>query len=87
MRSRAIEHRAGDEHAGTEKPVCGDLVAGVENRIKCAAHVADAGDAVGEEEWQNDIRAIGGGAVEVDMRVHVPETGNEICTMGVDDPS
>ena len=87
MGCRAIEHRAGDEHAGTEKSVCGDLVAGVENRIKCAAHVADAGDSVGEEKWQNDIRAIGGGAVEVDMRVHVPETGDEICAMGVDYPS
>jgi hypothetical protein len=87
MGGRAIEHRAGDEHAGAEKSVCGDLVAGVENRIKCAAHVADTGDAVGEEEWQNDIRAIGGGAVEVDMRVHVPETGDEICAMGVNYPS
>jgi hypothetical protein len=67
--------------------VCGDLIAGVENRIKCAAHVADPGDAVGEEEWKHEIRAIGSGTVEVDVSVHIPQAGDEIFAMGVDDLS
>lgn len=71
--------------AGAEQVVCGDLVAGVKHRIECAAHVADAGDAVGQEQWQHDIRSIGSGAVEVDVRVHIPQTGDEICAMRVDD--
>jgi hypothetical protein len=85
MGGRAIEHRAGDEHAGTEKSVCGDLVAGVENRIKCAAHVADTGDAVGKEEWEDEVVAVIGHAVEVDVGVHIPKAGDEVLALGVDD--
>jgi hypothetical protein len=87
MGFRTIEHGSGDQHAWAEETVCGDLIAGVENRIKCAAHVADPGDAVGEEEWKHEIRAIGSGTVEIDVSVHIPQAGDEIFAMGVDDLS
>lgn len=49
----AIEHGARDDHARTEDAVGGDLIAGVENGIERRAHVANAGDAVGEEQWED----------------------------------
>jgi hypothetical protein len=85
MRCRAIQHGAGDDHAGAEQTVCGDLAAGVKHRIECAAHVADTGDAVSQQQRQHNIRSIGSGAVEVDVRVHIPQTGDEICSMRVDE--
>jgi hypothetical protein len=59
----------------------------MEDWIKCAAHVADPGDAVGEEEWKYEIRAIGSGAVEVDVSVHIPQAWDEIFAASVDDLS
>ena len=63
----------------------GDFVAGVEDGVECRAHVADAGDAVGEEEREDEVSAIGGGGVEVDVSVHVPEAGDEVLAGRVDD--
>ena len=76
----AIEHGAGDDHARAEETVRGDVVASLKNGVECAAHVADAGDAVGEEERKNEVGAVCGGAVEVDVGVHVPEAGDEVLT-------
>ena len=83
----AVEHGAGDDHAWAEETVRGDLVAGVEDGVERAAHVADAGDSVGEEEGEDEVSAVGGGRVEVDVGVHVPEAGDEVLAFGVDDLS
>ena len=48
---------------GPRHTVSGDFVAGVEDGVECRAHVADAGDAVGEEE-RRGRRSVPSAAVE-----------------------
>jgi len=81
----AVEHGAGDDHARAGDAMGGDLVASVQDGVEVAAHIAYAGDAVGEEEREDEVGAVGGGAAEVDVGVHVPQTGDEVLTGGVDD--
>jgi hypothetical protein len=42
-------------------------------------------DTVGEEEGKDKVGAIGGGAIEIHMGVHIPEARNEVLALGVDD--
>ncbi len=63
----------------------GDGGAGVQDPVQVAAHIADAGDAVGEEEREDEVGAVIGHAVEVDMGMHIPQAGDEVLALGVDD--
>ena len=63
-------------------------LARVQHGVEIAAHVANAGDAVGDEERKDEVgRRSRCGPVEVDMGVHVPEAGDEVLALGVDDLS
>ena len=82
---RSVEHGSGDDHARAEEPVRLDIVAGFEDRVESAAHVADAGDAEGGEERKCEVAAVARGFAEEDVRVHVPEAGHEEAAVRVDD--
>ena len=62
-----------------------DLLSGAQHRVKLAPHIPHARDAVNKKQWQYQVRAIRGCLVEVHVRVHVPETGDEILAPAVDD--
>jgi len=54
--------------------------------MEIAAHVADTGDAVGEQKREQDVFAPGGISADAGkMHVHVPQAGNEEFAMSVDD--
>ena len=55
----SVEHRAGNDHARAGNFSGGDLFAPVEQNGKVAAHIAHAGDAIGDEERKDDVAAAG----------------------------
>jgi hypothetical protein len=50
-----------------------------------AAHVADGGDAVGNEQWNDEFAAACGFARTHQVDVHVGQAGDEKFAGGVDD--
>ena len=80
-----VKHRTRDNHARSEDAVRGYVIAGQEYGVEGAAHIADAGDSIGEEEGKDEVGAISSGTVEVDVGVHIPEARNEVLALGVDD--
>src|ERR1700722_5696213 len=80
-----VEHGTRDNHARSEDAVRGYVIAGLEDGVEGAAHIADAGDTVGEEERKDKVGTVGGSAIEVDVGVHIPEARNEVLALGVDD--
>ena len=77
---------AGDQAAASWRSVrCRRGVELFDSRLVPECHQAgtgevgnwSAGDAISQKQWQYDIRSIGSGAVEVDVRVHVPQTGDK----------
>jgi hypothetical protein len=64
--------------------VCGDSIAAAYDVVEKAAHVANAGHTVDEERRHNELVGDRGGArVEVDMRMHVPESGDQILSTSI----
>ena len=80
-----VEHRAADDHARAGNFFGGDLLAPVEKNGKIAAHVAHAGDAVGDEERKDDVAAAGKPIAECGVDVHVPQAGDEEFAVAVDE--
>ena len=79
-----VEHRAADDHARAGNFSGGDLLAPVLQNGKIAAHVAHAGDAVGDEERKDDFAAAGEPIAERGVNVHVPQAGDEEFAVAVD---
>ena len=73
----AVEHGAGSENARTNEAAGFDFVAPVLEDFQLAAHVANAGNAVGDEERKRDFLRAGKPIAENQMNVHVPQAGNE----------
>ena len=65
----------------------GDGRSRVQDGIQLAAHVANTGDAVGQQQRQNEVGTRGGRPIEVDVGMHVPESWDEVLALGVDDPA
>ena len=84
LRFRTVEHGTRDDHPRAQHAVSSDFRASVENWIKRTAHIADACDAVGEKKRKDEICSIARGVIEIDVRVHVPEAGDEVLAMSVD---
>ena len=61
------------------------MFAPVEKNGKVAAHVAHAGDAVGDEERKDDVAAAGEPIAERGVDVHVPQAGDEEFAVAVDE--
>ena len=80
-----VEHRAADDHARAGNFSGGDLFAPVEQDGEIAAHVAHAGDAVGDEERKDDVAAAGEPIAERGVDVHVPQAGDEEFAVAVDE--
>jgi hypothetical protein len=83
---RPVEHGARDDHARTELRAARDVAPRGEDRLEVAAHVAHAGDPVGDEERQRDFAAAGDPVAEERVDVHVPESGDEELPLPVDHP-
>ena len=62
-------------------------LASLENGVQLAAHIADAGYAVGEEERQNKIGSVSSSVIEIDVGMHIPQAGDEVFALGIDDLS
>ena len=61
-----------------------DLVASLENLVKFAAHVTNPGDSVDQQEREHEVGSVGGGAIEIDVGVHVPQARDEVLAPGID---
>src|SRR5215472_2413965 len=83
-RFRAVEHGAGGHDPRTEEAAAFDFVAPILYGFEVAAHVANAGDSIGDEKRQRDLLGTGKPIAEFEMDVHVPETGDEVRAAGVD---
>jgi len=82
-----VEHRPAHHQARAQQPVRGYIGPRLQHRFKLAAHVADAGDAVGHEQGQNQVGAGGRRAVEIHVGVHVPQPRNEVLAGGINHPA
>jgi hypothetical protein len=61
-----------------------DGVAGLKNWVEIATHVSNASDAVRKKQRKYKIASIAFGAIEVDVCVHIPKTGDQVLAFGVD---
>jgi len=80
----AVEHWPGNDHVRAEQPLLLDIFARLEDRVEIAAHIANAGDAVGDEERQGDVSSRFRAVVKKCVDVHVPEAGDHVFSGGVD---
>ena len=83
----AVEHRSGDHHARAQQAVRGNLAASLENGVQFAAHIANAGYAIGEEERENEIGSVGGSVIEVHVGMHIPQARDQVFALGIDNLS
>jgi len=81
---RAVEHWAGDHHPRPEHPLLGDRGAGPQDRFEVAPHVAHAGDAVGDEQWNRHRLASRDPVSEERVDVHVPQARDDELAGRVD---
>lgn len=82
---RAVKIRSWSDEARAEAlPFC-DLFSKRNQRFEIAAHVANAGDTVGEQERNDEFAAAVGFACGGKVDVHVDEAGYEEFSVGVED--
>ena len=62
-----------------------DITLPGEERFEIAAHVADAGDAVGEKQRKQGVFAPGGVGVHAgEVNVHIPQAGDQEFAAAID---
>lgn len=81
----AVEIRAGEKDLGSETAARFDFAAELRQVLHFSAHVADRGNAVGDEKRKDECAAAGGFACTGEVKVHVGEAGNEEFAGGVED--
>ena len=84
VRQISIQHGAGDDHARADDLAARDLFAPRHENRNVSAHIAHAGDTVGDEKRQDDVASAGKPIAESGVHVHVPQPRNEILTGGID---
>src|SRR4029077_17798433 len=72
LRLRTIQHWPSHYHSRTNQPSLGDFLARCENQIELAAHVAHAGNSVGDKQRQRDFPSAGYPIAEESVDVHIP---------------
>ena len=72
-----IQHRTGGHDARSQHAPAFNLVPPGLNGCEVAAHVANAGDAVGNEKWQGNFLSPREPIAKNKVHVHVPQTGNQ----------
>ena len=80
----AIEHGAGGQDSWTDEASTLDFVAPGLNSFEIAAHIAHAGDAIGDEKRQGNFLGEGKPVAKGEMDVHVPEARDEVAAFGAD---
>ncbi len=80
----AVEHRASDDHTRAEHRAGCGIAAGGEDQVQVAAHVAHAGDSVGNEQRQGHFFAARNPVSEEGVDVHVPQARDQILPGSVD---
>jgi hypothetical protein len=60
-----------------------DPAASLKHRVKDAAHVANACNAVGNKKGKDKVTAVLRGVIEVNVGVHVPQSRDEVLTVGI----
>jgi hypothetical protein len=80
-----VEHRSAQDDARTGERSLRDLLPPAEQLLELAAHVAHAGDAVGEEQGKRDLLPAGEPVAEGHVDVHVPEPGDQVAALALHD--
>jgi len=85
VRQKRVQHWPGNNHARADDFAFSDFLAPGEENRDVSAHVAHAGNAVGDEEGQDDVASAGEPVAEGGVHVHVPQAGDKELTAAVDD--
>ena len=84
VRQIPVQHGAGDNHARPDDLAARDLFAPREKNRNISAHIAHAGDPVGDVKRQDDVASTGKPIAKSGVDMHVPEPWNEILTSAID---